>query len=427
VGGVNYLLPVEASITSEATVPVEAVSLPAVMGIASGARRLALVVLDACRDNPLGNSMERSNGTRGATRGLAPVEPVGGNLLVAYATKDGHVASDGAGAHSPYTAAILEALKVPGLEVQLFWRKVHDSVLSTTSRAQEPFTYGALGAEALYLNPPVSAASGNPTLPLPPSPVSDRELVMWQSAQGIGTVEAYREYLAKYPDGQYSGLAKLAISSRPPSAAAPPTDTTLDAEAMNRRGDDYYFGRNGLSQSDLEAVHWYKKAAEQGYAAAEANLGWMYEEGRGGLAQSDTEAVRLYKKAAEQGYARGESNLGFMYQAGLGGLARNDEEAVRWFKMAAAQGDAAGEKNLGSMYEQGLGGLAQSDTEAVRLYKKAAEQGNATGEDYLADMYRDGRGGLPKSDAEAMKWYTKAARDGNKSSQDYLRSRGLSW
>jgi formylglycine-generating enzyme required for sulfatase activity len=215
VGEVNYLLPVEASIESEPTVPVEAVSLAAVMGIASGGRQLGLVVLDACRDNPLAGSMKRADGaTRGAaSRGLVRVE-ASGNLLVAYATRDGQVASDGAGTHSPYTTAILDALKEPGLEVRLFWGKVHDSVLSATNRSQEPFTYGALGAKALYLNPPASAASVNPAGPPPPAYDSRAaELALWQSAQSLGTAEAYLDYLKKYPEGQFSDQAKLHVAA----------------------------------------------------------------------------------------------------------------------------------------------------------------------------------------------------------------------
>jgi hypothetical protein len=393
VNGVNYLLPVEARIATERTVALEAVPLSTVMDIAASARRLGLVVLDACRDNPLANSMQRADGTKGLTRGLGRVEPVGRNLLVAYATKDGHVDTDGAGTNSPYTTAILEALKEPGLEVRLFWGKVHDRVLSATSRAQEPFTYGALGAEALYLNPPALAASGNPALPPPPAyDPRAAELAMWQSVQGLGTVEAYREYLSQYPNGQYSGIARLAISShsRPAPVSAAPADTTLNAEAMNTRAVDYLEGTNGLAQSDIEAVRWFKMAAERGNARGQYGLGFMYRKGRGGLAQSDIEALRWYEKAAEQG-------------------------------------DADAEASLGLMYEHGLGGLRQSDTEAVRWYKKAAEQGNAAGEYDLADMYERGVGGLAQSQSEALNLYVKAARSGYKQAQDYLRSRGVSW
>jgi hypothetical protein len=209
------------------------------MGIASGARRLALVVLDACRDNPLANSIERVNGTRGATRGLAPVEPVGSNLLVAYATKDGHVASDGTGAHSPYTTAILEALKVPGLEVQLLWRQVHDRVLSATGRAQEPFTYGALGAEALYLNPPGPTGVSGAPIVQSGSAYDPRaaELAVWQSAQSIGTANAYRDYLSRYPDGQFSTQAKLAVDklSQPNSSDPQQQQQQLRARSLDVR------------------------------------------------------------------------------------------------------------------------------------------------------------------------------------------------
>jgi uncharacterized caspase-like protein len=221
VRGINYLLPVEARIVSESTVALEAVPLPAVMEVAAGARQLGLVVLDACRDNPLANSMERSDGTKGASRGLASVEPTGSNLLVAYATRNGRVAEDGQGDHSPYTTAILEALQVHGLEVRQLWGRVRNRVLATTNRAQEPFTYGTLGEEALYLNPPAAS-------PPPPPQYDPRagELAVWQSALRLGTADAYRDYLTQYPAGQFSTQAKLqiaALTSRPASGAAAPS------------------------------------------------------------------------------------------------------------------------------------------------------------------------------------------------------------
>jgi len=207
VAGVNYLLPVEARVESETTVPLEAVSLATVIDVAAGARQLGLVVLDACRNNPLANSMQRADGSRGVARGLAPVEPTG-NLLVAFATRDGRVAADGTGRNSPYTTAILETLREPGVEVSLFWRSVRDRVLKATNAQQEPFTYGSLGAERVYLNPPASSPS--------PASVYDpraAELALWQGAQSLGTQDAYRDYLAKYPQGQFSTQAKLQLAA----------------------------------------------------------------------------------------------------------------------------------------------------------------------------------------------------------------------
>jgi uncharacterized caspase-like protein len=267
VGGVNYLLPVEASIASEATVPLEAVSLPTVMGVASRARQLGLVVLDACRDNPLGNSMERSNGTRGATRGLGAVEPTG-NLLVAYATKDGRVAADGTGVHSPYTAAILDTLKVQGLEVQLFWRQVHDRVLSATSRAQEPFTYGALGAEALYLNPPAASAGGSPppaaalSPPAASGPAVNPDEDAWSAARDADTAGAYQAYLKAFPHGVHAVAARIRLAGKteasvrsPVSAGSSSTDPASSAsEVIEYRGTYNCQLTQGLTAVTLRVV-----------------------------------------------------------------------------------------------------------------------------------------------------------------------------
>lgn len=97
----NYLVPVEARLLQERTISLEAVKLSDVMSVVSGATELGLVVLDACRNNPLASSMARSDPGRAATRGLGKVEPRG-NLLVAYAAEADSVASDGHGRNSPF-------------------------------------------------------------------------------------------------------------------------------------------------------------------------------------------------------------------------------------------------------------------------------------------------------------------------------------
>jgi len=86
-----------------------------------------------------------------------------------------------------------------------------------------------------------------------------------------------------------------------------------------------------------EAVKWYRKAAEQGDADAQFNLGVMYDEGHGVL-QDDAEAVKWYRKAAEQGNAKAQFNLGVMYGNGRG-VPQDYVEAHKWFNLAAAQGN----------------------------------------------------------------------------------------
>ena len=115
-----------------------------------GAHKLRLVILDACRDNPFAQRIASAGGgTRSVGRGLARVEPVGG-VMVAYSARDGHLAQDGDGANSPFAQALVQNLEEPEVEVGLLFRKVHDEVWNETHGEQEPFTYGALPAEALY-------------------------------------------------------------------------------------------------------------------------------------------------------------------------------------------------------------------------------------------------------------------------------------
>ena len=109
------------------------------------------------------------------------------------------------------------------------------------------------------------------------------------------------------------------------------------------------------AQDFLDTV---RQAAEQGDAAAQASLGFMYSEGRGVL-KDDAEAVRWYRLAADQGFADAQLNLGVKYALGQGVL-KDNAEAVRWFRLAAGQGLAEAQVGLGMMYANGRGVLKDS-------------------------------------------------------------------
>ncbi len=146
VGGVNYLLPVDAKLVRETHVTDEAVSLDRVLDKVRGARKLRLVILDACRNNPFLATMQRSGATRSGNRGLADVEP-GGGVLVIYAAKHGSTALDGDGANSPFTDSLLKAVDEPGIDLVTLVGKVRENVLSMTQKRQEPWMYGAPSPE----------------------------------------------------------------------------------------------------------------------------------------------------------------------------------------------------------------------------------------------------------------------------------------
>jgi Caspase domain len=153
VNGANYLIPVDAVLETDLAVEDETVPLERVSQILEQAKRLRLVILDACRDNPFIRTMRRTISTRSIGRGLANVEVLTSDTLIAFAAKAGSTAEDGLGANSPYTNALVKHLATPGLDVRLAFGRVRDEVLYSTKGRQEPIYYGSLGGAEIALVP----------------------------------------------------------------------------------------------------------------------------------------------------------------------------------------------------------------------------------------------------------------------------------
>ena len=176
------------------------------------------------------------------------------------------------------------------------------------------------------------------------------------------------------------------------------------ARAQYDLGLMYEFG-TGVERSNEKAAEWYLKAAEQGYARAQFWLGEMYYYGTG-VEQSYEKAAGWYLKVAERGDDCAQYNLGVMYYNGTG-VEQSYEKAREWYLKAAEQGDDCAQCNLGYMYEKGHG-VEQSYEKAVEWYLKAAEQGFACAQCNLGCMYENGRG-VEQSFEKAREWYEKAA------------------
>ncbi len=176
-----------------------------------------------------------------------------------------------------------------------------------------------------------------------------------------------------------------------------------NAAAQNRLGICYNIGL-GVGKDSNEAIKWYRKAAEQGNAVAQNNMGYYYYE-----RQNYTEAARWYRKAAEQGQIAAQSSLAELYYNGRG-VAKDYAEAVKWSRKAAEQGAPGAQYQLGNCYYFGYG-VTQSYVEAVKWYRKAAEIGLADAQSDLGYCYRMGQG-VVRDDAEGVKWYRKAAEHG---------------
>ena len=156
-----------------------------------------------------------------------------------------------------------------------------------------------------------------------------------------------------------------------------------DTEAEVTVGNIYRSGL-GVPKNALEAVNWYRKAAEQGYREAQVAMGWMYEHGEG-VVKDDQLAFTWYRKAAEQGHAPAQYAVGQMYSEGRG-VTKDDKAAAEWFRKGAEQGNPLAESNLAWCYENGRG-VPRDLANAIAWYKKAADQGFQPAKEQLARLH----------------------------------------
>ncbi|MBH5402890.1 caspase family protein [Bradyrhizobium sp. CNPSo 4010] len=151
IGGVNYLVPVDAKLTADKDAETEAVALEQVIAAVGAARKVRLVVLDACRDNPFAPAMQRTLSLKLVEKGFSNIEP-GAGFMVVYAAKHGETAMDGDGAaNSPFATALAREIKQPKVEIRKLFDIVRDDVWAATRHEQQPFTYGSPpGREDFY-------------------------------------------------------------------------------------------------------------------------------------------------------------------------------------------------------------------------------------------------------------------------------------
>jgi Caspase domain len=153
VNGTNYLIPADAKLARDYDVEDEAVALDRIIWALQSVKRLRLILLDACRDNPFVAKL-RSVVTRAAPKGgLAKIEDVSPDTLIAYAAKAGSFSYDGDGPNSPFASALIRHVAEPGLDIRIALGRVRDEVLKATGGRQEPFIYGSLGGATIPLVP----------------------------------------------------------------------------------------------------------------------------------------------------------------------------------------------------------------------------------------------------------------------------------
>jgi uncharacterized caspase-like protein len=238
--GSNYLMPVGAQLQDEVSIRFELVALEEVQRALDGSAGVKILVLDACRNNPLTAELTRSmrarNRDAAITRGLARIEQARGTV-VAYATQANEVAEDGAARNSPFTRALLDSLREPGLEIGAMFRKVARRVYETTGGKQVPELSISLLSE-VYLNR------------------NETDAQAWARVRAANDPAGVRDFLDRFPNSFYAADARLRLDM-------------LEREARTRQLDRERADRERELRDRMAALEIERLQAEMSLRAAE--------------------------------------------------------------------------------------------------------------------------------------------------------------
>jgi len=223
VNGVNYLIPIKAKINKETDVRYKAVDAGRVLDeMANANNSLNVVILDACRDNPFTRSF------RSANRGLAIISAAPTGTFIAYSTGPGQVARDGEGRNSPFTTALLESIKMPGLPIEQVFKRVRQKLDASTDGKQVPWELSSIKGD-FYFNPSTKPDIAEITTPSVSDSILKQAQVAYEAGnfaepEGDNAVELARQALRDEPNNQtardlitraasaYENQAKLALA-----------------------------------------------------------------------------------------------------------------------------------------------------------------------------------------------------------------------
>ena len=243
VDGRNYFVPVDAAFRDITALDFEAIPLELVTRQMQGDVSVRLVVLDACRDNPLSQTLSRSmaglSRSTAINEGLAPVSigEGGEGTAIIFATSPDEVALDGEGDHSPFTSAFLTHIGAPETPLQVVMSRVTGDVYRSTGQRQRPWINASLTGE-VYMNPGSAAILSVDPSPkaTAPSELSgiEREKILYNLALETGQLEDYQAYLDVFPDGLFSANARRQMekleriaTERSTARVDPPAPTAL--------------------------------------------------------------------------------------------------------------------------------------------------------------------------------------------------------
>jgi hypothetical protein len=215
VSGENFLLATDFADPSFAGIKSASLTLSTVREVFARAKPAAgVVILDACRNNPLNIKLDS-----GETQvGLARTKGTTG-LLVAYATDPGNVAFEGTGENSIFTTALLKHLGEPGLDIRLMFGRVRQDVVLSSRGAQVPWVEESLIGEH-SLNASIDAKGREAYIA--------RDIRRWREVSSKTTAKPYHAYLKEFPKGMFADFAQQRIARFSFTNIAKNTSTSAD-------------------------------------------------------------------------------------------------------------------------------------------------------------------------------------------------------
>ena len=201
VSGQNYLVPIDAKLTTTAALDFELIRLDLIHRTMEREAGTNILFLDACRNNPLARNLARALGTRSMQigRGLAVVES-GEGTLISFSTQPGNVALDGTGRNSPFAKALLTHIATSNEDLLTILINVRNDVMAATERRQVPWEHSAMTARFFFAEPKASADQ-------------EAEIASWDSVKDSSEPADLRTYLGKYPLGAFAVVARNLIAA----------------------------------------------------------------------------------------------------------------------------------------------------------------------------------------------------------------------
>ncbi|MDQ2066540.1 caspase family protein [Xinfangfangia sp. CPCC 101601] len=317
VQGTTFLIPIDAQVQSAKDIVTASVTMDQMLSAVDGARKMSILILDSCRDNPFPDVIdlrdpEVAKGLTTGKGGLAAPSPERGTL-VAFAARDGAVALDGDGENSPFNIALRKNIVIEGLEIGLMFRQVRDDVLAATGNAQEPATYGSLPGQPFFLTggDAVESEAGVEDLAMAWARIVDEDLANLQrladagdsrSVVGLALAKLDRQHANYDPSGAVALLEQAAAQG--------------DPEAQYRLA-KVLEGGFGVTADPARALGLYQASADAGIAAAVNDMGVLTYFGELGLTADKSKALGLFRQAADLGHTEAMVNVASFAANGL--------------------------------------------------------------------------------------------------------------